>query len=333
MRNCSLGIYLMMQIGEGLTQLFQQAGVVDIAETDRSRGFGFVTMSIVDEVSKAVLLYNNYVFKDEYFPADLLLLSSSYEDGICYVETFNLDGVTNLKVKHTLNITSSLNDDSSFQNCKAVVKCEDPNENLYTFIGTLYYDKQQNPLSVQQILLRGLKLRHTDYVYGVIISTSHDTKVMQNSTDPSSKKSGIEKRMDRIIYVLFGAVITIAFIGSIFSGIETKNDISGGKLRRCLMLYGYLIPILLYVSIEIVKVLQSIFVSQDMEMYYEETDNPARARTSYLNEELGQVDTILSDKTGTLTCSSMEFVKCSIAGDAYGRVVTEVEERALFPST
>ncbi|KAM3265116.1 hypothetical protein P3L10_002110 [Capsicum annuum] len=172
------------------------------------------------------------VFKDEYFSADLLLLSSSYEDGICYVETFNLDGVTNLKVKHALNITSSLNDDSSFQNCKAVVKCEDPNENLYTFIGTLYYDKQQNPLLVQQILLRGLKLRNTDYVYGVIIFTGHDTKVTQNSTDPPSKKSGIEKRMDRIIYVLFGTVITIAFIGSIFFGIETKNDISGGKLRR-----------------------------------------------------------------------------------------------------
>ncbi|KAG6399943.1 hypothetical protein SASPL_141429 [Salvia splendens] len=60
-------------------------------------------------------------------------------------------------------------------------------------------------------------------------------------------------------------------------------------------------------------------------MYYEEVDKPAHARTSYLNEELGQVDTILSDKTGTLTCNSMEFIKCTIAGTAYGYGVTEVE--------
>ncbi|KAF9622082.1 hypothetical protein IFM89_029366 [Coptis chinensis] len=51
-----------------------------------------------------------------------------------------------------------------------------------------------------------------------------------------------------------------------------------------------------------------------------------QARTSNLNEELGQVDTILSDKIGTLTCNSMDFVKCSIVGIVYGRGVTEVEQ-------
>ncbi|KAG5628379.1 hypothetical protein H5410_000096 [Solanum commersonii] len=137
------------------------------------------------------------------------------------------------------------NHDGSSQTFKVVVKCEDPNEDLYTFIGTLYYDNQQNPLSVQQILLQG-----TQYFMPLI------------------------------------------------------------------MLYGYLIPISLYVFIEIVKVLQSIFINQD---------RPAHARTSNLNEELGLVDTILSVKTDTLTCNSMEFIKCSIAGVS---AVTEVE-RAL----
>lgn len=94
---------------------------------------------------------------------------------------------------------------------------------------------------------------------------------------------------------------------------------------RAVMLYGYLIPISLYVSIELVKVLQTEFINNDIHMYYKEGDKPAQARTSNLNEELGQVDVILSDKTGTLTCNLMEFVKCSIAGTAYGQVITTVE--------
>ncbi|KAJ0111045.1 hypothetical protein Patl1_02754 [Pistacia atlantica] len=295
------------------------------------------------------------IHKDEYFPADLLLLSSSNEDGICYVETMSLDGETNLKLKRALEVTYSLRDEKSLQNFTAMVKCEDPNEHLYSFVGTLFYDGKTFPLSPQQILLRDSKLRNTDYIYGVVVFTGHDTKVMQNATDPPSKRSKIERKMDKIVYVLFSTLIFISSSGSVFFGIKTKKDISNGKIRRWylrpdattvfydprratlasflhfltgLMLYGYLIPISLYVSIEIVKVLQSIFINQDRDMYYEEIDKPAHARTSNLNEELGQIDTILSDKTGTLTCNSMEFVKCSIAGIAYGRGMTEVE-RAL----
>ncbi|XP_047963025.1 probable phospholipid-transporting ATPase 8 [Salvia hispanica] len=296
------------------------------------------------------------VHKDEHFPADLLLLSSSYEDGICYVETTNLDGETNLKVKHALDVTCTLNEDDSFEHFKAVIKCEDPNEDLYSFVGTLYYNNKQHPLSLQQLLLRDSKLRNTDYVYGVVVFTDHDTKVMKNSMEPPSKRSRIERKMDKIVYVLFSLLVFVSLVGSFFFGIMTESDIDDdGEMRRWylrpdqttaffdpndafmaaflhlltgLMLYGYLIPISLYVSIEIVKVLQIIFINQDINMYHEETDGPATAKTSNLNEELGLVDTILSDKTGTLTCNSMEFVKCSIVGTAYGRGLTEVE-RAL----
>ncbi|KAG8366532.1 hypothetical protein BUALT_Bualt17G0089700 [Buddleja alternifolia] len=292
------------------------------------------------------------VEKNEFFPADLVLLSSSYEDSVCYVETMNLDGETNLKLKQALEVTSSLHDERDLRDFRALIKCEDPNANLYSFVGTMEHEEQQYPLSPQQLLLRDSKLRNTDHIYGAVIFTGHDTKVIQNSTDPPSKRSKIEKKMDKIIYFLFGILFLMGFIGSIYFGIVTREDLDGGHRRwylrpdnadiffdprraliaaiyhflTALLLYGYLIPISLYVSIEIVKVLQSVFINQDVLMYYEETDKPAHARTSNLNEELGQVDTILSDKTGTLTCNSMEFIKCSIAGTAYGYGVTEVEK-------
>ena len=92
------------------------------------------------------------------------------------------------------------------------------------------------------------------------------------------------------------------------------------------VLYGYLIPISLYVSLELVKVTQAmVFLNMDRKMYHAESDTPMRARTSNLNEELGMVHTVLSDKTGTLTCNSMEFFKCSIAGTSYGEGITEIE--------
>ncbi|KAH9607053.1 hypothetical protein KSS87_013828 [Heliosperma pusillum] len=292
------------------------------------------------------------VEKNEFFPADIILLASSFEDAVCYVETMNLDGETNLKLKQALEVTSSLLDDSSLNSFRATIRCEDPNASLYTFVGSMDFEGQQYPLSPQQLLLRDSKLRNTDYIYGTVIFTGQDTKVMQNATEPPSKRSSLEKKMDKIIYFMFFVLFLMAFVGSVVFGVTTKEDLDNGEMKRwylrpdnarvyfdpkqtplaaffhlltALMLYSYLIPISLYVSIEIVKVLQSEFINRDLHMYYEETDKPAYARTSNLNEELGQVDTILSDKTGTLTCNSMEFIKCSIAGIAYGRGITEVE--------
>ncbi|KAI8541148.1 hypothetical protein RHMOL_Rhmol08G0039400 [Rhododendron molle] len=288
------------------------------------------------------------VEKDKFFPVDLLLVSSSYEDGICYVETMNLDGETNLKVKRALEVTLSLDDDMSFKDFTGKISCEDPNSNLYTFVGNLEYDRQIYPLDPSQILLRDSKLKNTAYIYGVVIFTGHDSKVMQNGTQSPSKRSRVEKQMDKIIYILFCLLVLISLISSVGFGLNTRfqmpqwwyvqpnkiadlhdpsNPFSSAFLHwiTALILYGYLIPISLYVSIEVVKVLQAMFINKDTHMYDEESGTPAQARTSNLNEELGQVDTILSDKTGTLTCNQMDFLKCSIAGKAYGTRFSEVE--------
>lgn len=71
------------------------------------------------------------------------------------------------------------------------------------------------------------------------------------------------------------------------------------------------------VTMEIVKYIQSTMIDNDLDIYYEKTDTPAVARSSSLIEELGQIEYVFSDKTGTLTCNEMEFRQCSIAGISY----------------
>lgn len=92
-----------------------------------------------------------------------------------------------------------------------------------------------------------------------------------------------------------------------------------------IILYNNLIPISLIVTMEVVKFQQAQLINSDLDMYYEKTDTPALCRTSSLVEELGQIEYVFSDKTGTLTRNEMEFRCCSIAGVAYADVVDEAK--------
>lgn len=236
--------------------------------------------------------------KDNFFPADLLMLSSSFPDGMCYVETMNLDGETNLKLKKSLDRTYELDNDEEFKNFEGRVRCEDPNPSLYTFVRNLEYAGETLPLGPQQILLQDSKLCNTPFIYGVVIFSGHKTKVMQNATDPPSKRSQIERKMDKIIDLLFLVLLFISVVGSIAFAARTKFDmpnwwylqptnttmyynpdqaVLSGLLHliTTLFLYGYLIPISLYVSIKLVKVLQARFINNDLQMYHSDTDQLA----------------------------------------------------------
>lgn len=78
------------------------------------------------------------------------------------------------------------------------------------------------------------------------------------------------------------------------------------------------VPISLLVTLEIVKFMQAIFIGFDKTIYDESKDMPTKVQSSNLNEELGQIEYIFSDKTGTLTQNIMEFKKMSIGNISYG---------------
>ncbi|XP_041931099.1 phospholipid-transporting ATPase IA isoform X5 [Alosa sapidissima] len=272
----------------------------------------------------------------DHLPADLVILSSSEPQGMCYIETSNLDGETNLKIRQALQITTEIRDIDSLMRLSGRMECESPNRHLYEFVGNIrLHGHSTVPLGPDQILLRGAQLRNTQWVHGIVVYTGHDTKLMQNSTRPPLKLSNVERITNFQILVLFGCLLAISLVCSIGQTIwkyqygnnawyMDLNSPDGGAANfglnflTFIILFNNLIPISLLVTLEVIKFVQAFFINWDTDMLYEPTNTPAMARTSNLNEELGQVKYIFSDKTGTLTCNVMQFKKCTVAGVAYG---------------
>uniref|UniRef100_A0A2K5P1N5 Phospholipid-transporting ATPase n=1 Tax=Cercocebus atys TaxID=9531 RepID=A0A2K5P1N5_CERAT len=274
--------------------------------------------------------------KNDFVPADILLLSSSEPNSLCYVETAELDGETNLKFKMSLEITDQyLQREDTLATFDGFVECEEPNNRLDKFTGTLFWRNTSFPLDADKILLRGCVIRNTDFCHGLVIFAGADTKIMKNSGKTRFKRTKIDYLMNYMVYTIFVVLSLLSAglaIGHAYWEAQVGNYswyLYDGKddtpsYRGFLNFWGYIIvlntmvPISLYVSVEVIRLGQSHFINWDLQMYYAEKDTPAKARTTTLNEQLGQIHYIFSDKTGTLTQNIMTFKKCCINGQIYG---------------
>uniref|UniRef100_A0A668A6W8 Phospholipid-transporting ATPase n=1 Tax=Myripristis murdjan TaxID=586833 RepID=A0A668A6W8_9TELE len=274
--------------------------------------------------------------KNDFIPADILLLSSSNPNSLCYVETAELDGETNLKFKMGLRVTDErLQEESQLARFDALIECEEPNNRLDKFTGTMLWRRERYPLDLDNMLLRGCKIRNTDFCHGLVIFAGADTKIMRNGGKTRFKRTKIDELMNYMVYTIFVLLILVAAglaIGHTFWYEEIGSKawyLYDGKdedasYRGFLSFWGYIIvlntmvPISLYVSVEVIRLGQSKFINWDLQMYFPEKDTPAKARTTTLNEQLGQIEYIFSDKTGTLTQNIMAFKKCTISGQTYG---------------
>lgn len=151
----------------------------------------------------------------QFFPADLILISSSEPEGLCYIETSNLDGEVNLKVKQALPETASYISPAQLSTLGGVVQSEQPNNRLYNYDGTLSCDGiKKLPLDPGKLLLRGAQLRNTSWIYGLVVFTGHETKLMLNSSKKPSKLSNVSRITNRNILYLFGMLVTMSILCS-----------------------------------------------------------------------------------------------------------------------
>ena len=278
-------------------------------------------------------------------PADLIILCTSHEENMCYIETSNLDGETNLKIKLALTDTASIFESRNLSEAmkmlhkldEAVLNSEHPNNRLYVYEGSLKIKghPRSSPIDNGNILLRGSTVRNTVWILGCVVFTGCDTKLMMNSKQPPHKRSNVERRVNKYLIIVFTLLFVMVLISTIisvantyanskaakfFSGVENAD--SGLNFITFLILYNSLVPISLYVTMDVVRVMQAKFIQWDLRMYYAPINRPAIAKTGDLNEDLGQIEYIFSDKTGTLTENQMEFKRCAIKGRVYGSLET-----------
>ncbi|KAG2790821.1 hypothetical protein PC129_g2542 [Phytophthora cactorum] len=216
------------------------------------------------------------------------------------------------------------------------------------------------PVTAKQMMLRSCVLRNTRTVTGMVVFTGHETKVFCSNTEPVVKTSSVERRLNRLIIGIVFIQQLVCFLGALLGAhwMHTEGDsfwylLSASERRhhnltgastshplaelaklhlRYFIIMQNFVPISLNVSLEFVKYWQAYFIEQDLEMYDKPSDTPAMVRSSALNEDLGRVHHVFTDKTGTLTMNLMLFRYCMVGGKHYGGLMQDKDMETEIPS-
>ncbi|KAK9282793.1 hypothetical protein L1049_011014 [Liquidambar formosana] len=278
-------------------------------------------------------------------PCDIVLLSTSDPTGVAYVQTINLDGESNLKTRYAKQETLSKLPEK--EKITGLIKCEKPNRNIYGFQANMEIDGKRVSLGPSNIILRGCELKNTASAIGVAVYAGRETKAMLNNSGAPSKRSRLETRMNREIIYLSVFLIALCTVVSACAAVwlrrhrdeldylpyYRKKDFSEGKedsynyygwgmeifftFLMSVIVFQIMIPISLYISMELVRVGQAYFMIRDSRLYDEASNSKFQCRALNINEDLGQITYVFSDKTGTLTENKMEFQCASIWGVDY----------------
>ena len=296
-----------------------------------------------------ILLYEN-----KNVPADMILIDSGFGEGICYVETSSLDGEKTLKLKVANKYTQGFisNDIKSNKGIEkfiqsgkytfsGYIKINVPNIDLNYINGNMHtlFKKegtkieQDIMISTNEFLLKGSVLKNTNWVIGIVVYTGMNNKIILNSKKPRLKMSKVEKRLNFYLLFIFVFLILCCIVCSImhrFKYLQHKkyydnfifltkspNTESFINFFTYFLLLNTMIPISLIVSTEIIKLIQGIFIRWDVYLYSKSRSCFCGVKSVSIIEELGNVNFIFSDKTGTLTKNQLQFKYCIIRNKFY----------------
>ncbi|XP_042867985.1 phospholipid-transporting ATPase VA-like isoform X1 [Penaeus japonicus] len=298
---------------------------------------------------------------NETIPADMVVLNSSDEYGMCFIESSNLDGESNLKQRQAVK---GLGMDERFEVSKFdyMMEIGAPSTKIYHFTGTIPLPSGERvPLTKDNLLLRDCALRNTDYIEGIVVYAGRETKAMLNNGGTRYKRSKLERRMNIeviwcVVILFLMCLISAAGSGLWQSSYEVNATLgmvpfippesltaTSSKLKLAnkpiwvgfisfwtfVIIYQVIIPISLYVTIEVIKLMQVYHIHNDKDFKDKKSGKTIECRALNIPEELGQVEYVFTDKTGTLTENNMVFQRCSINGTDYPHtpVIISKEEK------
>lgn len=289
------------------------------------------------------------IHKYESIPSDIIILKTSEEDFKCFVETADLDGETNLKkresncqIEQNLGLSGKLSEEELLRKLKEVemrITYENPSSNLYSFSGKIEVNDKIYSISVNHTIWRGCNLRCCDWIIGITVYTGSDTRIMHSSKKSPIKQSNVYKTVNMLIFLIFGLELVAILVSTVcymffaknldmtYLHLDGNNKSSFSSFITFLILYNNFVPISLYVSLDFVKYFQSLYMEGDNSMMDQETGTSLKVRTAEINENLGQVKYIFSDKTGTITRNVMELKKIIVNDEIYGLLEEEIEVR------
>ncbi|KAJ1308767.1 hypothetical protein OPQ81_004457 [Rhizoctonia solani] len=275
----------------------------------------------------------------ESFPADIVICATSEEENVAYVETKNLDGETNLKSRHAVpELTHLRTAKDCAQGLPIAIEAEAPDVNMYRLNAAVVTDSgKKSPVDLQTVFLRGTVLRNTRWATGIVLYTGVDSKIVLNSGGTPSKRGKVERQMNPQVFINLIILAIMAVVCAIVDSTLEKRAFKNGAywmafatqkddnpninglvtFANALITFQNVIPISLYISIEFVRTCQAAFIYFDREIYYAKNDTPTLARSWNLSDDLGQIEYVFSDKTGTLTQNNMVFRQCSVGGTIY----------------
>jgi phospholipid-translocating ATPase len=257
-------------------------------------------------------------------PADVVVVGSSGEtDGSVYVQTANIDGEIDLKSRVSLELPA----------CKQIVlHLPEPSSAVYSFDARLQVDGGDawRSVGVENTLWAATHVRNVEWVLGLVVYCGNETKLGQNKRLPPTKWTVLERYVNKVVQVIV-AVQLLLMLSLGASGYAWERrfltdawylDAHGvGGVGafvtysvRFLLLSSLMIPISLKVTMDAFKFMSAKFIDWDLGCYDEASDAPADAISTSLAEDLGQVDHVFCDKTGTLTENVMRLDSVYCAG-------------------